>query len=130
MVIAGVTIDRQPSYDSSWATERIGQDLVETLDGGKSVYNNTGLERIKGEIILKGVLPAQAEALRTALRTTIDYQYGVFTISGLGANTDVGAGRGVSIADVTLDGTSLAGVFEYIPPGKYNIKIGYFKNVL
>ena len=121
-----VTINKNPSYDSKYYTVRKNQYSQETVDGVLKVYDG-GPSVVYGTVVLKNVAKAEGDALMSFIKSNLVFQLNTFTIAPP-ANTDLGNGVGTSLTSCNFDGgQSLDGVFEFIPPGKYNINFPYRK---
>ena len=126
ITIGSVTINKNPAYGTQWHKIRLNHKSRLVADGTRRTYDN-GPEIIKGTIILRNVLKSEGDSLRTYLTDTAIYQKNSFTITPP-ANTDLGAGVGTALTGCYYDGgNNIDGVFEYIAPGKYNIKFPYHK---
>lgn len=126
-IIGSVTINRNPAYGSNWWPKRFNQTKADTADGGL-IVNDNGPDILEGMLVLTNVDKTEAASLRTYLTGTAIYSKNSFNITPP-ANTDLGNGNGTLIAVNYVGEPSLAGVFDYIPPGMYNIRIPYRKVV-
>jgi len=123
-----VTINKNPSYMSNWKVSRLNQYAQETVDGVLKVYDG-GPNIVVGEIVLQNVVKSEGDALRNFLKDTVTFQLLQFTITPTPPSiTDIGGGAGTALTTCNYGGgQSLEGVFEFIPPGKYNIRLPYRK---
>jgi hypothetical protein len=123
------TITRNPSYQSRFWPVRYNHEKSETADGGNVTYDN-GPTIIKGNIVIKNVSKAEADALKHFLTDHAIYTKNAMTITPP-TNTDVGAGNGTALTSAYFDGeNSLEGVIDGPnPPGIYDINFPYKKVV-
>jgi len=128
-VIGSVTINRNPSIESTWSKERMNQYVDMAADGTRIAYDN-GPTLLRGTLVLKLVLKSEGDSLRTYITDTAIYGKNSFTIDGPD-NTDLGAGTGTSVTSAYFDGgNNLDGVFELSPNGLlYTIRMPYWKKL-
>jgi len=87
---------------------------------------DSGPETITGIILIKNVIKTEGDSLRDFISDDIIFGKNALTITPPAA-TDLGKGDGVAITNARfLGGNDLNGVFEFIPPGKYNIAFPYW----
>jgi len=127
-VIGTETITKNPAFGTQFWSVRFNQYKVETADGGWVVYDN-GPTLIEGILLLKNVSKTESDDLRTFLTGTAVYQKTSFIITPPSA-TDLGKGDGAAITVFYSGGPDLQGVFNFIPPGRNDIKIPYREKVV
>ena len=127
--IGTVTINRNPSIESSWYNDRMNQYTVVSADGTRTTYDN-GPTILKGVLVLKLVAKSEGDSLRTYLTGTAAYCQNSFSITPT-TNTDLGSGAGVAVTSAYYDGgNTLDGVFQLSPNGTmYTITFPYWKKV-
>ena len=119
-----VSIDCNLVFGTDWYDIRLNQYEVITADGGNVVYDN-GPTMCHGVMIMKGVSYTHGNNLRTWLKSYAIWAYNTFTISAI-SNVDLGKGKNTAITLARYDGGSnLSGVFEFVAPGIYNVRLPY-----
>jgi hypothetical protein len=115
-----VSIAASVVFGTDFWDERANQQELETADCTDVVYDN-GPTVCHGVIVMKGVSYANGDSLRAWLRTYAIFAYNTFTISAV-ANLNLGNGVNTAITSARYDkGQSLAGVFEFVAPGVFDI---------
>jgi len=129
ITIGSVTINRNPSNQTTWHNERLNQITLKTADGGRATYDN-GPTILRGNIVLNLVVKSEGDSLRTYLTGTAVYGKNSFTITPP-SNTNLGSGTGTAVTTAYFDGgDSLEGVFQPSANGLlYTINFPYWKNV-
>jgi len=125
IIIGTVTINRNPSFGTQWWSRRLNQSRIETADGGFVVVDN-GPDVVEGVLVLVNVDKTEAESLRTYLTGTAVYCKNSFTMTPP-ANTDLGNGNGTAITVNLFSDPTMGGIFDFIAPGMYNIRLPYRK---
>ena len=120
-----VTVRGSVVYGTIFYPVRLNQKRVPTVDGVDYVYDN-GTKITEGIIIFKNMSSSDAIALRNFITDTIIFEKNLFSITGVNANLNLGAGLGMSLNNVRfIGGNTLKDIFEPAPPQNFHVKFPY-----
>jgi hypothetical protein len=120
-------------YGTDFYPIRLNQRELKTADGADIVKDN-GPTEMHGVMVLKNVSVANAQTLRTWLYTYAVFAKNTFTVAAVtGVDWGNGSGKAISTAETPATttnarydgGATLEGVFEYVAPGIYNVRLPY-----
>lgn len=119
-----IIVTGQIVYGTIFEDERWGQYALLTGDGQLVTYDNTGVDIVEGEIIIKAVDYTNGEALRLWIREVAVYKLNKFSVV-VPNGVDLGNGKGLNLSNVNYNKFDMKGVFTYKAPGLYDIKFPY-----
>ena len=120
-----VSVKGSVPYSSNHFINHYSQTSLETGEGTLKVTDNNSIDVVEGVLVINNVTKAEAEALRTWIRTDIVFMQNTFSISSDNSESDLGDDKGATITGVNYTKSNDDGVFKFKAPGRYDIKFPY-----
>ena len=113
-------------YGTEYFHKRIGQFSVTAMSGAEYVYDS-GFSQVSGILMVRSVSKAEGLALRSWIKTNLNFRENYFSIQANGI--DFGAGISVTRTACRISETNSQGVLKAVPPDNLDVRLEYTCNV-